>query len=154
MDVKIRPAVSKDVEVIASFSRKLNAYLESITEEKYSTNLSDYEHFVGRFLNSPEACVLVAEVDGKVVGHVIVSIKNLREWELEKREGYVEDLFVEDDFRNNGIGSMLLDAGVLWCKNNGLNLLSLNVSVKNETAFALYQSAGFKAHGFAMTKEL
>lgn len=72
----------------------------------------------------------------KIVGFIICSIKN----------GdilYEHKLFVDSDYRNQGIGKMLLYASLSKAKKMEIGTISLNVYEESENARGLYESLGF-----------
>jgi putative acetyltransferase len=87
---------------------------------------------------------IVAEVDGKVVGH-----GNLVVWSNPRRAHIGEiAMGVADDFVGRGIGtailSALLDVADNW---RGLKRVELTVYADNEAAIRLYTGCGFEVEG-------
>ena len=68
--------------------------------------------------------------------------------------GYVLGVFIEEGFRRKGLGKELIASAEIWCKENGLLSLSLNVSATNTAARALYDGCGFSEQSVVMRKEL
>lgn len=68
--------------------------------------------------------------------------------------GYVLGIFVKDGYRRRGLGREMVSSAEIWCKDNGLLSLSLNVSVYNPTARSLYDGCGFTEQSVVMRKEL
>ena len=68
--------------------------------------------------------------------------------------GYVLGVFIEEGFRRKGLGKELIASAEIWCKENGLLSLSLNVSATNTAARALYDDCGFSEQSVVMRKEL
>jgi len=56
----------------------------------------------------------------------------------------LNDLFVTDDSRRKGVGSLLLSAAIDYAKASNAIRLTLSTEITNETAQALYQSTGWK----------
>ena len=55
----------------------------------------------------------------------------------------LNDLFVQEQSRRKGIASKLLSAAVVFANTLGAVRVSLSTAIANETAQALYQSAGW-----------
>lgn len=72
----------------------------------------------------------------KIVGFIICSIKN-------GEILYEHKLFVDSDYRKQGIGKMLLYASLSKAKEMGIEKISLNVYEESENARNLYESLGF-----------
>lgn len=58
-------------------------------------------------------------------------------------EAYVETLAVEEKARGQGIGTLLLGEAETWACDHDMEMLSLQVSVHNRRARALYERQGF-----------
>jgi RimJ/RimL family protein N-acetyltransferase len=82
---------------------------------------------------------LVAEIDGSIVGELIIEIVHGR-----------GDLGIDilDGFREQGIGIALLGAAVEWARAKGLAKLFLEVWPDNARAIALYEKFGFAQEGY------
>lgn len=57
----------------------------------------------------------------------------------------LEDLFVREEARGEGLGRALLEAAVARARERGCVRIELDVNEENELAVALYESAGFSA---------
>jgi len=92
---------------------------------------------------------LVAERDGKLIGHVIV----------ERREGNLGEvgIHIHERARGQGVGKALLERAISWAVDAGLAELYLSVSSENATSLSLYSSLGFyedAAEGNSVTMKL
>lgn len=56
---------------------------------------------------------------------------------------WLEDLYVEDAGRGEGLGKALVDAAISRAKARGCRRIELDVNEQNEPARALYRAAGF-----------
>jgi ribosomal protein S18 acetylase RimI-like enzyme len=99
----------------------------------------DRRRLYDRMMQSPAATVLVAVIDGHVVGQAALQVA-----------GYgVADLgmAILDGYRGRGIGTALLEAAIEWARGTGAHKMSLEVWPHNEAAIALYQKVGFVEEG-------
>jgi len=106
--------------------------------------LAIYGKFLKKQMSSKKARVFVAEADGKVIGHLMVSVKKLPPVYTIDKEAYVDELFVKPAFRGKGVGAALLREAQKWAKNRGLRELSLTANVKNARAQEVYHEFGFR----------
>lgn len=67
-------------------------------------------------------------------------------------EGFVEDLFVSDKYRNKEVGTKLFQALLKWLEQNNSKTVDVHVSVGNENAMKFYEKNGFKTTGYTMMK--
>lgn len=80
------------------------------------------------------------------VGDVPAGFAQLRwRWAVWTRalDGWLEDLFVEQDRRRSGLGRELVEAVVDRARERGCVRLELDVDTDNEAALALYRACGF-----------
>jgi len=81
----------------------------------------------------------VAVSEERIVGYCgVQSIAN---------EGYITNIAVLPEYRNNGIGKSLFEHIVYFCTENRLSLLSLEVRQSNEAAIHLYEKFDLSAVG-------
>jgi mycothiol synthase len=93
--------------------------------------------------------------DGDKIAGFCYTTRDQREWERrDETVGHIQLLGVMPEYRGRGLGRALLLVGVNYLRQY-VSLVELGVEGKNETALALYESAGFKPYkGWAnMLKE-
>jgi GNAT superfamily N-acetyltransferase len=86
----------------------------------------------------------VAEVGGKTVGFIS---GELREGSLTFRQktwASVDDVFVEPDHRNSGIGRALIESVEAWARERNADGISLQVAAANERGRRFYEGLGFR----------
>ena len=88
-----------------------------------------------------ESVVLIAERDGMAAGFtqlypMFSSVRTARTWIL-------NDLFVADGARRNGVARALLDAAAQYARDDGAAGISLETTRDNAAARALYRAAGW-----------
>lgn len=62
-------------------------------------------------------------------------------------EGQIMNIAVLPEFRKRGFGDALVTALKEYCKNNGLNFMTLEVRASNQPAIRLYEKHGFQRVG-------
>jgi len=85
---------------------------------------------------SPEAVTVVAEHDGRPVGHAILV--------PDSGEGYELAIFILDEYQGAGIGTELLEHLLGQGQATGIERVWLTVERWNEPAIALYKKIGFE----------
>ena len=92
----------------------------------------------------PDAAVLVAELDGRIVGRLSLAR------DPHPASHHVADLglMVDGGFRRRGVGRALLAAAAEWGREHGIEKLELHVFPWNEPALGLYTSFGFEREGY------
>ena len=91
------------------------------------------------------------EVDGTRAGYLVFVLGY--SLEFGGRFGLLDELYLNDAWRGQGIGKQALDFAAQQCRARGWQALRLEVGRKNQRAQALYSGAGFHLQDrFLMTK--
>lgn len=151
MKIKIRKASQSDSKILNSFLTKLIQ-----DEKKYDVNINEncvVTYLYENLILSDSNCILVAECENKIVGYLYGYIK-------ENSDAYInpiaqlEAMFVEEEYRNNGIATMLIEVFKEWVKLKNVKYIELKVCNENKNAISLYQKNKFKNTKDIMTVEL
>jgi len=113
-----------------------------------------YGSYLGSQLDAPNVVVLVAERDGKVIGYTYSGIEGTDYMALRGPAGEMYDIVVDPDYRQQGIGRMLVDATLGALKAKGAPRVVLSTAEKNAAAQRLFDRAGFRRTMIEMTREL
>jgi ribosomal protein S18 acetylase RimI-like enzyme len=89
-----------------------------------------------------------------IVGFLIGTVEqNLRIYRTE-RYGFVHDVWVEPDYRNEGIGRQMAMLAVERFRGLGVTQIRLETAAANEAARKLFASVGFRAATTEMLMEI
>jgi len=105
------------------------------------------------------AGLLVAEVDGQVVGLVELRIEappaDRADMHLPVRYGWVDELAVGEAWRRSGVGTRLLRAAEAWLRERGAVAVLLDTHPGNAAALDFYQERmGYRPVGVRLRKRL
>lgn len=125
-NIKITSMNSQDLEAIKNI-------LNSDFDDFWNYNILKDE------LNNKNSRYLVAKLNNEVIG--FAGIKIIID------EADIMNIVVKKDFRNKGIGSLLLEKLMDLSKSLNLNYISLEVNEKNISAIRLYKKFNFKEIG-------
>ena len=96
-----------------------------------------------------------AEVDGKIVGFVIVQIRQtLDKIHTPRIFAYLENIVVDENYRRKGIGTVIYQEGIKRAKEQGATSMELKVWNFNTGAINFYQSMGMSIQSLTMEKAL
>lgn len=126
------PAIYQLIIDLAVYEKEPNAVIA--TPDEIKENL---------FGANPVAFCHVAEVDGKVVG-IAIWFLNYSTW-LGKAGLYLEDLFVNPDYRGNGLGLDLMKTLAKLCIERGYERFQWWVLDWNEPSIDFYKAIGAEA---------
>ena len=86
--------------------------------------------------------LLVQHRDAKIVGYAVLAFGF--SLEFGGRDAFLDELFIADTFRGQGIGSAALAAVCAWARQELLCALHLEVERDNKAAKTLYTQSGFE----------
>ena len=140
MTILIRAPELQDIPAIVQLISELAA-----TAGEMSPINPDY---VNQYLNSPISRILLAEVDGEIVGLMSYSIRP----DLYHAGdcGLIEELIVRDGKRNRGIGSAMLKD--LFARLAGCKEISVGVMTENSEALKFYRRQGLDEEAVLLEK--
>lgn len=97
------------------------------------------------FVDNDDAEVLVAEMDGRIVGVASAQIHDNPGAPMFRpgRRAIMSDLVVEPEFRRSGIAKELLARVAEWSRSRGFKSLGINVWSANEEGLAFFIASGF-----------
>jgi GNAT superfamily N-acetyltransferase len=133
---QIKPATADDVPLILSFIKELAEY-EKLAHEAVATEESLRTHLFGP---KPYAEVIIGYLDHEPVSFALY-FYNFSTF-LGKPGLYLEDLFVKQVTRGQGIGQKMLVYLARLAKERGCGRLEWWVLDWNETAIKFYQRLG------------
>lgn len=135
MTVTLRRATLDDLDTIAPL---FDAYRRFYAQPGDMQRARDFLH---ERLHNAESAILLAEIDGRAAGFtqlypMFSSVRTARIWIL-------NDLFVDEGARRQGVANALLDGAAQFAKEQGAAGLMLETTRDNAPARALYRSAGW-----------
>ena len=144
---RFRVAAPSDADAVVSLMRTYYA------EEGYSFQAEEMATCVSRFLKNPALGRLwVADVDGQVVGYVVVTFGF--SFEYGGRDAFIDELFVHETHRGKSLGRQAVTLAESFCRREGVRALHLEVESHRTQAAELYQRQGFSVNGRTlMTKK-
>ena len=98
--------------------------------------------YIKQRLKNKESTIFFVEDDNVCIGIVQLYV-TFDSLELSKKI-ILYDLFVRSEYRNKGIGAMLMNASKDFAKNNGISGIELSTAISNGTAQRLYESLGYE----------
>jgi len=146
-----RPAVAADVPRLAELNR---AVIEELAPMRggavwkaREARQEPVEEELGELLERPETRVVVATIDGVVVGYGVVHLEHLADGSV---LGVIDDIFVEEGARQVGLGELMIGDLMAWCEERkciGMDAMALpgHRATKN-----FFEESGFTARQLVM----
>ncbi len=142
----LRTACVEDAAVVLEIQQEVigeGDYFINVPEDFEKTREQQWE-WIERISENPRDIMIVAEIDGKVVGWIVFISQERKRMAHTGSFG----VMVQKEYRGSGIGKQLLEEMLAWAKENPLiEKVSLGVFSTNHRAIAIYESLGFVEEG-------
>jgi GNAT superfamily N-acetyltransferase len=156
MAVIVRRATRDDARTIAEFANKLVEQHRSYDPVRFS-RLGDVDGmawFYGGQTEAEDTAVLVAEIDGDVVGFAYLEYQSRNYVDLAESSARLHDIYVDERGRGSGAGKKLIEAVIEESKRFKAEKILLSVAAKNTFARELFELRGFRTTMYEMMMEL
>ncbi|QIG06730.1 GNAT family N-acetyltransferase [Proteus sp. ZN5] len=141
----IRKAILSDVEEINTLYTYLFNEMANLQPDRLKPGKQD-EAFIINGVKNDKFHLLVADLDGKVVGFSMAQIQETPMFNclVQRKYAYIYDIVVDPSVRSQGTGSLLLTAMKEWAKSERMTHLELSVLAENGAAKRFYEREGLK----------
>ena len=133
--ITVRKAEIKDLELLAPL---FDAYRQFYRK---STDLEGAKNFLAARINNSESVIYLAKSENKVVGftqlYPMFTSTNM------KRSWILNDLYVDQNFRGQGISKLLIDNAKQLCRDTQAYGIMLETERSNDIGNQLYPRTGF-----------
>lgn len=135
--VVVRPATRADAEAWLALRRVF--WPEGSPEE----HRAEIEAFFSGGARAPQAVLLAAGGDGRVVGMAELSIRHCAEGCRTDRVAHLEGWYVAPEARRSGVGAALVAAARDWARAAGCSEMASDTRQDNETSAEAHRAVGF-----------
>jgi ribosomal protein S18 acetylase RimI-like enzyme len=153
----IRPAKESDLPAVLPMVTKVCALHEDWDAAKYGFVSDPHERY-RRWLTArstdPQSVFLVAEREGRLVAFLIGTIEQEIPIYRMKEFGFIHDLWVEEEYRHEGIARQMVMLAIEKLKSAGVRQVRLDTAAANEPARKLFSSCGFRPSTIEMLLEI
>ncbi|WP_436322434.1 N-acetyltransferase family protein [Vibrio cidicii] len=155
-DFTISPAQPNDIDALNDLMFALHDEHHQQCPEFFKTAEEiEQEKSIARYLDDPECLVFVAKRDEEVIGFVSGHFCELISTVSQPLPmGSVDELFVVNAYRHQGIAQTLLQKIEQTFTDYGVSQVFVEVWHFNQSAIALYQKSGFQHHIHWLRKAL
>jgi GNAT superfamily N-acetyltransferase len=153
----IRPATSDDVTAVSPMVAKVAALHESWDPAKFGYKPHPelmYRGWLTARSTDPRSVFLVADRDGKLVGFLIATVEQEIPIYRLAEYGFVHDIWVEPDYRNEGIARQLVMLAIEKFRAMGVSQVRGDTAAVNEPARNLLKSCGMRPSTIEMLIEI
>ena len=153
----IRPATPEDVPAVLPMVAKLAALHEAWDPAKfgYREHPEDmYRGWLRTRATDPRSVFLVAEREKRVVGFLIATVETEIPIYRLKEFGFIHDIWVEPEYRNEGIARQLVMLAIESFREIGVRQVRGDTAAANDPARGLMRSCGMRPSTTEMLIEL
>ncbi|AKA35757.1 GNAT family N-acetyltransferase [Flagellimonas lutaonensis] len=143
-EIKVRDALPEDVPVLLAFEQALIIAERPFDPCIRPDPVSYYD--LAAYVGDDTVKVVVAEIDGEIVGSGYAIAKKARPYLDHVDYAYLGFMYTKPSHRGQGINKMIINTLVDWSRGKGLEEIRLTVYDDNLPAIKAYQKAGFKKH--------
>jgi diamine N-acetyltransferase len=155
--MEVRRAVIRDLKRI----QELNLMLFKKEKKEYDELLNLDWTFgkVGtrcfrKHLTKKDSCAFVVEEDGTIIGYLAGGIGEIENYRNALKSAELDSMFVLEEYRERGVGKMLYESFVKWCKREDVKLLRVEASAGNKEAIGFYRRMGFKDYSLILEGDI
>lgn len=153
----LRPATTADVPAVLPLARRINQLHQDWDRERFGLRedfLLSYEPWLHRRVNDPQSVFFVAEVSGAIVAYLVGTVMDEVPIYWMPRCGWIHDIWVEPDYRNEGVGRQLMTLAIEKYRAAGITQLRLQTAAANDVARQLFAQCGFRPCTVEMLMQL
>lgn len=139
------------IEIVKSLeeAKKCDELLTKLvqSEKEYNNNINEnyiVKNWFEKLYNEKNNVLYVAKVENKIVGYIYCKIDSIENGPTIKLEALIDGLYVDKNYRKQGIATELMNNVKEWAKEKGVKYLFLNVLEENKNAMSLYYKNNFK----------
>lgn len=152
MEIKIRQAQENEINILLEFEKGI---IEAERPFDDTLRLGEIHYYdLLELIRSSEAEVVVAEINDQIVGSGYAKILKAKPYQKHENFAYLGFMYVEPNYRGNGINKMILESLINWAKERHISEIRLEVYDENTIAKKAYVKAGFKSNLLEMRKEI
>jgi GNAT superfamily N-acetyltransferase len=148
--LSIRKALPADLDTLLRFEQGVIA-AERPFDPTLKTGKIHYYDLMG-MINAPDVELLVAELDGTLIGSGYARIEAAKHYLQHPIHAYLGFMYVEPAWRGQGVNQRIIDALATWARSRSVNELRLDVYHENLNAIKAYEKAGFSKNMINMRK--
>lgn len=153
-NIIIRKAKLEDLSTIQKLSKKLFIYeTEVLGDDTFDIDWP-YKSGENYFKKAIEnKLLLVAIIDDKMVGYISwFTYDNAAR--KEKKHAEIDNIIVLDEYRNDGVGTRLIEEFKNICKKQEIKYLTVSTNMKNKNTISFYIKNGFEEYEISLKQKI
>jgi ribosomal protein S18 acetylase RimI-like enzyme len=152
-EVTVRKAAAGDLDVLLAFEQAI-IETERPFDPTIRTGNNVHYYDLAALVSSPNAHVVVAEIDGAIVASGYARVDASELYLKHTRHSYLGFMYVVPEYRGHGINKKILDELEAWSLSRGVTEMRLEVYAENTAAIRAYEKSGYSGLVLEMRKKL
>jgi ribosomal protein S18 acetylase RimI-like enzyme len=142
--ITIRNATLDDLPILLHFEQGIITAERPFDVTIKEDPVSYYD--LKQMILDDNSCVIVAEVDSKVVSSGYAISKRARHYLNHEYYAYLGFMYTDPEYRGRGINALIVEELKKWSNLKGFQEIRLTVYSDNLPAIKAYEKVGFKKH--------
>jgi GNAT superfamily N-acetyltransferase len=151
-EIIIRSAVADDLETLLEFEKGIMLVERPIDVTIKEGDIHYYD--LAALIESPDAEVVVAEMDGELIGSGYARILQAKPFLKHQQYAYLGFMYVKPGHRGKNVNKKIIEALQQWSLSKNVTELRLEVYHHNPGAIRAYEKVGFMPLMLEMRMEL
>lgn len=156
MKVKIREARKKDLDELTNLWYELARMHETIMMG-YDLSKDPKKEWLAMMeenIKQDSFITFVAEVGNEILGFASATLRRRASFFTVRHMGVIMDIYIKDNRRGEGIGSLLVEVAEDWIRKKGVRLAVVTVAPENDIANEFWRECGYETYLLRKRKDL
>ena len=152
MQIVVRKAEVDDLDRLLEFEQGVIETERPFDPSLKRENTRYYD--MAAMLAAPQVRVVVAELDGELIGSGYARIEDSKPYLTHDRHSYMGFMFTVPEHRGKGVNQKIIDNLEQWSLSQGVTEMRLEVYADNLAAIRAYEKIGYSVNVLKMRKSL
>lgn len=147
-NITTRPATMADMDTLLQFEQGVISAERPFDPTLKDGHINYYD--LNEFITAPHIHLLVAELNGEVIGSGYSRIETAKIYLQHPQHAYLGFMYVLPQHRGKGVNKIIIEALKEWSVQQGVTEFRLQVYFGNAPAIKAYEKVGFNSHMIEM----
>ncbi len=156
MNIRVRKARKEDLYELANLWYELARMHEKIMKG-YNLSKDPKKQWLGMMEENIEEenyTTFVAKDNNEILGFASATLRKRASFFSVRYMGVIMDIYIKENRREEGIGSLLVQAAEDWIRRKGVRLAVVTVAPENDIANEFWSECGYETYLLRKRKEL
>ena len=151
-NITTRQAILADMDTLLQFEQGVIAAERDFDPTLKEGHINYYN--LNELITAPHILLLVAELDGVLIGSGYARIENSKVYLKHQQHAYLGFMYVLPRHRGKGVNKIVISALEEWALTRNITELRLEVYNQNAPAVKAYEKGSFISHMIQMRKSI